>query len=472
MSNAYGLTMKGALVLEKVATLPTWGSADEGRIVYVEADKELYMGDNTQWKKKEGAGYSSAVSSFSDNDPLAAGGIYFIDTSSNSLTGILPSAPSIGQEISIYDNTGSFNSNAFYVNGNGNDIMGSGTATLDTANSLTKLVFNGTEWVIDVGGNANAIAGGKSSTGGVGTVVNTAANATANDNEFIFVDTEGGEVTITLPNTSLAAGSAVSIYDRKGNFGVNKCIVNGNGNDILGKSTMNVKTPWSRVDFIWNALDGQWVTDYATGKLNSAINVVDVSANYNADPSDFVLADSTAGAFTVTLPVSGGLDDKSMVSVMDQTGQFGSYAVTIIPSDGTIDGDASLVLDVPGIKADLIWDEEHLQWKVDFGGSVLASTSSTQTAYQEWSIYTTNFSAVVKKKYIVDTTTSALTVTLPATAVNGEGIQFADGGDFSVNNLTVARNGNNIDGLAEDMIVDTANMSFELVYYNNNWILV
>ena len=72
-------------------------------------------------------------------------------------------------------------------------------------------------------------------------------------------------------------------------------------------------------------------------------------------------------------------------------------------------------------------------------------------------------------KYIIDTSGGAVTVTLPATASNGESIQFSDGGDFSINNLTVARNGSQIESLSENMIVSTKNISFQLVYNNSIW---
>ena len=88
-----------------------------------------------------------------------------------------------------------------------------------------------------------------------------------------------------------------------------------------------------------------------------------------------------------------------------------------------------------------------------------------------WETMTASFNAVVRKKYIVDTSISEIIVTLPLTANNGESIRFTDGANFSINKITVNRNGNKIGGLEEDLIVDTSNQSFELVFYNNNWLL-
>ncbi len=44
----YGIECKGPLHLEKVSTLPTYTSADEGRIVYVEDEKKTYVGDDSE----------------------------------------------------------------------------------------------------------------------------------------------------------------------------------------------------------------------------------------------------------------------------------------------------------------------------------------------------------------------------------------------------------------------------------------
>ena len=470
MSNSYGLEMKGAFVLEKVASLPTWASDDEGRLVYNETDKELYMGTNTQWEMKESDGYGATDDSFSDNDPLVAGTCYFIDTTIDSLTGILPSSPTIGQVVTIVDDGGIFKSHPFHINGNGKDVGDGSTLTLDVNYGICKLIFNGTKWITDMGGNPSSIGGGNASTGGVGTVIHVTADYTADDNDFIFVEAETGPVVVTLPSTGLANGSAVSVYDQRGAFSEEPCVVSGNGNDIMGQTTLKLKTKYARVDFIWDTGDAEWKTSFATGLVNDSINVIDKSANYSADVGDFILADTTAAEFSVTLPTSGVLNNKAMVTVLDQTGQWGSNALTIIPSDGTIDGDSYLICDIAGLKVDLVWDVENSQWKVDFGGSVLASTSSGNDN-MTWQVKTTTFSAVENRKYICDTSGGAFTCTLPPNPTNGQVVQFAEGWDFATNNLTVARNGKSIEGLAEDMVVSTENQSFELIYYNNNWVI-
>ena len=86
---------------------------------------------------------------------------------------------------------------------------------------------------------------------------------------------------------------------------------------------------------------------------------------------------------------------------------------------------------------------------------------------------TANYTASANEFLQVDTTTVAITVTLPSTPAVNDTIKFLDAkGTFDVKALTIARNGNTIMGVAEDMIVDTKNISFGLVFINNDWRLI
>ncbi len=78
---------------------------------------------------------------------------------------------------------------------------------------------------------------------------------------------------------------------------------------------------------------------------------------------------------------------------------------------------------------------------------------------------TTAFNAASNSQYCVDTvTTGAVTATLPASPANNDTILFVSCSDYSTNNLTIARNGNNIQGLGSDMTVATNNAAFHLVF--------
>ena len=67
--------------------------------------------------------------------------------------------------------------------------------------------------------------------------------------------------------------------------------------------------------------------------------------------------------------------------------------------------------------------------------------------------------------YFIDTTSAAHTFTLPASATRGDTIGIIDyAGTFATNNLTIARNGHNIQGVANNSLISTNRASLILVY--------
>ena len=73
--------------------------------------------------------------------------------------------------------------------------------------------------------------------------------------------------------------------------------------------------------------------------------------------------------------------------------------------------------------------------------------------------------------YFVDTSSAAVTLTLPASPNRGDTIKIIDLGSAATNNITVARNSEKIQGLSEDMTVSTDEAAFGLVYSGstNGW---
>ena len=76
--------------------------------------------------------------------------------------------------------------------------------------------------------------------------------------------------------------------------------------------------------------------------------------------------------------------------------------------------------------------------------------------------------------YFIDTSSAAVTVTLPLNPVMGTKVHLIDGsGNAATNNITVARNGELIEGVADDIVMDYNRATLHLVYYNaaNGWVL-
>ena len=72
-------------------------------------------------------------------------------------------------------------------------------------------------------------------------------------------------------------------------------------------------------------------------------------------------------------------------------------------------------------------------------------------------------------QYIADTTSAAFSVSLPATASLGSYLVIQDGGNWSVNNLTVTRNGNTIESQAQDIMLDLGGVYVNFIYDGTTW---
>jgi len=103
----------------------------------------------------------------------------------------------------------------------------------------------------------------------------------------------------------------------------------------------------------------------------------------------------------------------------------------------------------------------------------LAGNEDTGTATNvNWVERTSNTTITAGEKYILNTS-SALTITLPASASIGDEIRIIDGtGNAATNNITIGRNGHKIQGSAADMVIDVNRAAFGLVYYNatHGWV--
>ena len=95
--------------------------------------------------------------------------------------------------------------------------------------------------------------------------------------------------------------------------------------------------------------------------------------------------------------------------------------------------------------------------------------------WQTGSIKTGNFSPTNGEGYFVDTSGGAVTATLPASPSAGDIVGFSDyTRTFGSNNLTIARNGSPMGGVASDVIMSTSGLSATFVYVDSTegWINV
>jgi len=97
-------------------------------------------------------------------------------------------------------------------------------------------------------------------------------------------------------------------------------------------------------------------------------------------------------------------------------------------------------------------------------GGTITGTIDNQVNW-DTTAKTTGFTAVAGNGYFVNTTSGAITVTLPATPTAGDLVGIKDyANTANTNNITVDRNGSNIQGVANNYTISTQGLSITLIY--------
>ena len=93
----------------------------------------------------------------------------------------------------------------------------------------------------------------------------------------------------------------------------------------------------------------------------------------------------------------------------------------------------------------------------------------------DWqAVITSNTTMVAGRGYFVDTSSGAITMTLPASATRGDEVHIIDyGATADTNNITIGRNSHKIQGASANLTVSTERAAFTLVYVDSTqgWLL-
>jgi hypothetical protein len=188
---------------------------------------------------------------------------------------------------------------------------------------------------------------------------------------------------------------------------------------------------------------------------------------------NYIIENGTTGAFTVEFKTVSGTGPT--FSATDK-------GFKIVYSDGTNITDVPL--GVPG------GTDKQIQFNNagSFGGITMGTpgqvlqTDGTTASFADpsaggtsWqAVVTSNLTVVAQNGYFINTSGGVITATLPSSPTLGDFVSFIDyAGTFDTNNLTIVRNGENIQGAAEDLIVSVERAGLTLVFTDatQGWLL-
>ena len=288
-----------------------------------------------------------------------------------------------------------------------------------------------------------------------------------------------GVVTITLTgNTTLAFTSNATSTTFTDEAGRNKTIILSGS---LSATTVTVTVPNIEKDYViinnsggtaTISSGGSTTVSIATGSKNYVIvdptttSVISAVPAANPGGSNTQIQFNNAGSFggSANLFWDGtnlNIGATGETRFQDTTG--GQYVG--LKAAGTVSSSYTLVLPTATGTANQVI-------QTDGSGNLSFATVSGGAAWQ--AVKTTNFNVTAKEGYFVDTTSTAITATLPASPTLGDFVSIIDyAGTFDTNNLTIARNGKPIQGSATDLTVATERAGLTLVFTDNTqgWLL-
>ena len=251
------------------------------------------------------------------------------------------------------------------------------------------------------------------------------------------------------------------IWIRKNNTGVRATDWEYGGdypvNSVNGQ-TGNVSLTAADVSAAWAlAVSSQFISSNTllSAGRNRRITLSAVNQTVNVD----LPYSGNADGDVVTLVASSGLFTGSTLSIRTATGMSGGLPVTY----------ATLAtLTAPNQSFTFVSNGTATGWTlraVDTHTHTASQITDFAQAAQDYTVVSTAQTLTVGAKVAANTTAGAFTLTLPASPANGDTVSILDyAGTFDTNNLTLGRNGSNIESLAENMDCNLEDAAFSLVY--------
>jgi hypothetical protein len=240
-----------------------------------------------------------------------------------------------------------------------------------------------------------------------------------------------------------------------------------------------------RIDFAMDGIAELTITGSTT--LAFSTNLDTTTYSQEAGRAGILVLSGTPGAVpTITVP---NIEKQYLINnTMSTSATFsaGTGASTVSVGAGSktiiyVDGSDEVIEGISATNPGGLDKEIQFNDNGAFGGITMGTagqvltTDGTTASFGDISggaswqaVQTGNFNVAAGEGYFVNTTSGAITATLPASPSLGDFASFIDyAATFDTNNLTIARNGKPIQGIAEDLIVNQERAGLTLVFIDD-----
>ena len=406
-----------------------------------------------------------------------------LDINDGGFVGIANGATSSG-EIRFFEDT---DNGSNYVGLNAGSISSSFTLTLPTADGSSgqflKTDGSGALSFDTVSSAADDITTGDAAVTLATSAGNITIDAQGNDTDIIFKGTDGSSDTTFLTLDGSDAGTAVFNHDIRiaddGQIGsasdADAIVINSSGVVTMNQIPVfsaGINVSGGSIAGTLSTAAQANVTSLGTLTTLTVDNVIinGTTIGHTDDTDLITVADgiaTVAGEISVTTLDIGGTNVTSTAAELNILD-----GVTATASElNLLDGDTSVGSSITLADAD--------GFVVNDGGTMKTIPASDIKTYNPggtaWqSVITSNTTMVAGRGYFVNTTSGAITMTLPSSASQGDTIQIIDyAGTADTNNITIGRNSHKIQGDSADLTVSTERAAFSLVYADatQGWLL-
>jgi hypothetical protein len=205
-------------------------------------------------------------------------------------------------------------------------------------------------------------------------------------------------------------------------------------NVVVRDSIADVRTGGGEAQYTWNKQTNQWMLTWKTSVDN---------LNFTTETKTIANGKVTASYF----PSNGVIWDGFVTNEFnDVVADISNPIVTAQEID----------------LGSQVFDGNTLTFTYGYG---LIESAIYAASDRNWTVKTANYTAGSGDRIFADTSAGVFTITLPAAPLVGMFVKIADySGTFATNPITIARNGSNILGMAEDRLIDINQYALMLVY--------